>query len=196
MAVTLGRCFFFAIDDQRPVLFHFLEPLGVLLLQPGPAHPARQHRIQRSRGTNRPQVQMDEEEGKDHHKPQGVEDIHQPHDHRGKAQGEPHHQSREEHDGPKSRHGQKEHLLARIVLTSFGNLIHMPKIAAGAPDPFQIFGHGKNPRLFPPHADGEVQGHAEEDACEVMNVFQGLEASHHVADKIQGLIHHPQPGDT
>ena len=73
MAVTAGGRLFLTENNQFPFMLHFLQPLGMLLLQPGPRDPAGEHRRQRAGRTDGPQVEVDKEKGKDGYKAEGME---------------------------------------------------------------------------------------------------------------------------
>ncbi len=78
---------------------------------------------------------------------------------------------------------------------SHSGTLSTAQVTAGNLDPVQIFGKGKHARFLPPHPDRKIQGHTEKQPRKIVNILQRPQPAHHVSDKIEGVEHHPQPGD-
>src|SRR5512136_158540 len=123
---------------------------------------------------------MDEEECEDHQEPEGVEGKQPPYKPCRKHQGEPHDKPRNEHDQTEDGHSQEEHLLTGIVFTHLRDLVHVPQVTSGYHHPLQVFRHGKNASLMPPHLDGQKKGQAEEEPCKVVEILSDRKSTHKI----------------
>ncbi len=173
-------------------MLHLFDPLRMQHGQHILVHPATEHRLDGTGIADGPQVQVDEEKREDRHKTQGVQRVHPAHQPGRKRRRKPHDQSRENHDHAEDRHDQEKSLLAGIVFPGLRNMLHMPQVTPRGFDPIQILRKNEHARFFPPHPDRQDQRYGKNEPRKVVNEFQTLEPAEQIADKVEGLEHHPQ----